>query len=391
MRIALVAPDAAPPEPPAAAPRGQRVTSLARAMARQGHDVTVYASKNAAELPGRVRVDQRVTIEHVPAGPPARAPADDWAPHVRAFGDHLARRWETDPPDIAHAHMWTSGLAALAGARGLGFPVVQTFHSLGGEGRRARPRPPREPQARARLRISLARNVSAVLASSSEEKADLAGLGVPRARITVVPCGVDTARFSPEGPAAKRGTRGRLLAVGPPTEQQGLDVVIRALAEVPETELVLAGARDAPASVAHIARGLAHLAEELGVSRRVVFAGEPGPADLPSLLRSADLLVSAAWDAPSGVVALQAMACGTPVVASAVGGYTDAVVDGTTGVLVPPGEPAELARRVRQLLASPLQRQAFGIAAADRARARYSWDRISAETVHAYERCLSVA
>jgi glycosyltransferase involved in cell wall biosynthesis len=133
------------------------------------------------------------------------------------------------------------------------------------------------------------------------------------------------------------------------------------------------------------------LATALGVAGRVVFTGGVSWDDLPALLRSADLLVCASISGQFDPVALEAMACGTPVVAPAAGFYPDAVIDGTTGVLVPPGRPSLLARRVRLLLASPLQLEAFGIAAADRARSRYSWDRIARETVQAYQRCLPAA
>ncbi len=129
-------------------------------------------------------------------------------------------------------------------------------------------------------------------------------------------------------------------------------------------------------------------AERFGVADRVTFTGKVAAGSLPALLRSADLLVSAVPDDPSGAVAIASMACGTPVAAGAVGGLSDAVLDGTTGVLVPPDRPDVLARRVRMLLASPLRLEAFGIAAADRATARYSWDRISRETLAVYERCL---
>ena len=88
------------------------------------------------------------------------------------------------------------------------------------------------------------------------------------------------------------------------------------------------------------------------------------------------------------MVPLEAMACGTPVMAAAGGSHQDAIVDGATGVLVRPGQPALLARRIRQLLASPMLLQGYGIAAADRARARYSWERIGRETLAVYERSL---
>ena len=214
-------------------------------------------------------------------------------------------------------------------------------------------------------------------------------MGVPRAAVTVVPCGVDTDEFTPEGPVAKRNGHPRLLAVEPLRKGRGLDILVRVLARVPGAELVIAGGpARAQLGKDEVYRDLAAEAERFGVADRVTFAGKVAAGSLPALLRSADLLVSAAPDDPSGAMALAAMACGTPVAAGAVGGLRDAVLDGTTGVLVQPDRPDMLARRVRLLLASPLRLEAFGIAAADRATARYSWDRISRETLAVYERCL---
>lgn len=390
MKIALVAPHVMVPGTAPATDSGQRVTKLAQALAGLGHQVTVYSRKDSPSLPRTVKLGPRVMVEHVPAGPAARLiTEEDLGPHIRAFGDYLAQRWSKNRPDLAHAHFWLSGLASLAGARDLDIPVVQTFHMVGAGARQRCARHPRE-LARMRVKACLARNVNGVLASSSEEMRELASLGVPRAAIRVVPAGVDTGEFAPEGPVAKRNGRPRLLTVGRLTEEQGVDIVIRSLAEIPEAELVVAGG---PArsrlSQDGVYRNLARFAKDIGVGDRISFTGRISPKDLPALLRSADILVSAAWDEPFGTVALQGMACGKPVVASAVGIYPDAVIDGTTGALVPPGRPGLLARRVRNLLASPLQLEAFGIAAADRARSRYSWERIGQETASAYERCLA--
>ena len=107
---------------------------------------------------------------------------------------------------------------------------------------------------------------------------------------------------------------------------------------------------------------------------------------VPALLRSADLFVHVATDDPAGILPVEAMACGTPVVAAAGSADQDAVVDGATGVLVRAGDAAGLARRIRQLLASPMLLEGFGIAAADRARSRYSWERVGQQTLAAYER-----
>jgi D-inositol-3-phosphate glycosyltransferase len=402
MRIALVAQQSSPPRSRGAGGPGQSVSLLAEALGGLGHQVTVYAPKDAPALPGKSTLARGVTVEHVPAGPCGPTSGDEAVVDIPAFSDQLAQRWRQKPPDIAHAHFWTSGLAALAGARGLNLPVVQTFHSLGtlprGSGPAGGSGPARshgrQPGtghhlARVRLEICLARNASAVLATSSEQMAKLATLGVPRASIRVVPWGVDTGRFAPEGPVAKRNGRSRLLAVRQSATDDGLDTVIRALAEVPGAELVIAGGPSGSGPDADPAnQDLARLARDLGVADRITFTGDVSRTHLPALLRSADLLVSGAWEDAFGTVALQAMACGTPVAASAEGVVGDAVIDGTTGILVPPGQPSALARRIRHLLVSPLQLDAFSVAAVDRARSRYSWDRIGRETVRAYERCL---
>jgi D-inositol-3-phosphate glycosyltransferase len=419
MRIALVASQSSSPRPRDAAGPSQRVTSLAEALGRLGHQVTLYAPNSSPALPAKATLAPGVTVEHLPARPGGqagsrRSPGDEPALDIPAFSDHLARRWQQDPPDVAHAHFWTSGLAALAGARGLNLPVVQTFHSLGAPNADApyRPagvsRPARGPAspartsrrpggaagrqqgtghqlARIRLEVCLARNANAVLATSSEQMTKLAGLGVPRASIRVVPWGVDTGRFAPEGPVAKRNGRPRLLAVRQSADEPGLDTVIRALAEVPDAELLIAGG---PSGSGPANQDLAGLARDLGVADRITFTGDVSRTHLPALLRSADLLLSGEWEDRSGTVALQAMACGTPVAASEAGMVGDAVIDGTTGFLVPPGQPTVLARRIRRLFASPMQLEAFSVAAVDRARSRYSWDRIGRETVQAYERCL---
>ena len=390
MRIALVAHHGSPltqATSQESIPQAASVAAHAQELAKLGHRVTIYARRAARGLPGSAILAPRVTVEHVAAGPLAPLAADELAEHVAPFGDYLAQRWHRNQPDVVHAYFWTSGLAALAAIRGLDVPLVQTFGTLGAAHRRSSPSPAQE--RRIRMEACIARSAHAVLAGTSAEAAELVRMGVPRASVAVVPCGVDTDEFTPEGRVAKRNGRPRLLAVAPLRKDQGLDVLVRVLARVPGAELVIAGGpARAQLSKDEVYQELVRQAERFGVADRLSFTGKVAAGGLPALLRSADLLVSAATDDPLGAVAIAAMACGTPVAAGAVGGLRDAVLDGTTGVLVPPDRPDRLARRVRLLLASPLRVEAFGIAAADRATARYSWDRISRETLAAYERCL---
>src|SRR5262249_5734152 len=132
-------------------------------------------------------------------------------------------------------------------------------------------------------------------------------------------------------------------------------------------------------------------AATLGIADRVILTGKVEYADMPPLLRSADLVISTCQYEPSGTTSLQAMACGTPVIAPPVGGHMDAVVDGTTGIIVPPDRPALLAQRIRQLLAHPMLIEAYGMAAADPAPCRYSWDRIRGHTLAVYSRVTTQA
>jgi len=332
-----------------------RTRELARTLAAAGHQVTVH------EAGGTLTA-------------------------VSADAGQLRTRWSADRPDVVHAVRWTSGLAALAASRDLGLPVVQTFTSLGVAERRHKITASAE---RIRLEPAIGRAASAVLAANSGEAADLARLGVPRRHIKVVPCGVDTDRFAPEGPAAKRGGQPRLLTVGDLTRTQALDTLLHALTRVPGVELIVAGGPPRKRLGDDEAyRGLAKLADTLSIGDRVHLIGAVDEQDLPPLLRSADLYVNTAEYEPTGMISLDAMACGTPVITPASDGtdaVADAVVDGTNGIVVPPGRPALLAHRIRQLLAHPMMLEAYGVAAADRVRSRYSWDRIARETLAVYE------
>jgi len=401
MKIALVAQNATPLHPRAGSGPDRDdigLSELTRKLAGQGHQVTVYAQKKLADLPDQAELHAGVRVEHIDAGPVAATePGDaDLLERVPAFSGPLRSLWESDRPDVVHALAWTSGLAALAAARDLGIPVVQEFSSLSVAERRAAAAFRGQPgavkadgasAARIRLEPAIGRSATAVVATNSAEVSDLASLGVHRSSIRIVPWGVDTDLFNPEGPAAKRNGRSRLLTAADLTQRKPLETLLRALTRVPGAELLVVGG---PAE-AELAKDdnyikLAKFAATLGITDRVIFTGAVEYAAMPPLLRSADLVISTCQYEPSGTTSLQAMACGTPVIAPPVGGHVDAVVDGTTGIIIPPDRPALLAQRIRQLLAHPMLIEAYGVAAVDRVRSRYSWDRIAGETLAVYGR-----
>ncbi len=400
MRIAMVSEHASPLAAVGGVDAGGQnvhVEALSRALARAGHEVTVYTRRDAADLPERVVTDDGVVVHHLTAGPAEPLAKDDLLPYVGELSRVLADRLAADEPDVVHAHFWMSGLASLAAVRqlpGTGFPappVVQTFHALGVTKKRFQGRADTSPPVRIRMERALARDVAAIVATSSEEAQELVRLGAARSRVTVVPCGVDVEQFRPDGPAAERGPHRRVLSVGRLVPRKGFDMIIRALPAVPDTELVVAGGPAEGDLGDHPeAARLRRLAERIGVADRVRLVGAVPRPDMPALMRSADLVVCAPWYEPFGIVPLEAMACGVPVVASAVGGFLDTVVDGATGTLVPPQRPDRLAAAMRKLLAEPFWREAYGTAGVDRARSRYSWERIAAGTTAVYEQVLGL-
>ena len=392
MKLAMVSEHASPLAVLGGADAGGQnvhVAEVSAALGRMGHRVTVYTRKDARDLPARVAAAPGVTVVHVPAGPPTQLAKDELLPHMGAFGEYLAARWATSPPDLVHAHFWMSGLAAVAGARG-NVPVVQTFHALGAVKRRYQGGQDTSPPERIERERQLGRRVDRTIATCSDEVFELVRMGVPRHRISVVPCGVDLARFSPAGPVIRRGRRPRLVAVGRLVPRKGFDTAIAALRGLPGAELLIAGGPPASRldSDPEAAR-LRQIARRSGVADRVRMLGAVPRERLPALLRSADAVVCTPWYEPFGIVPLEAMASGVPVVASAVGGLTDTVVDGVTGRLVPPRRPDVLAAALSTLLADPVRLAELGAAGADRARARYSWDRIGADTARVYHQVVA--
>lgn len=377
MRISMVAEHASPLR--ADDSRCAHVAALSAALSEQGHAVTVFTRRDSADADDEVRTPDGYRVVQIPAGPADRLSEDELLSHTGRFGDGLRMHWLDSRPDVAHAHYWMSGLATELAARNVGLPVVQTFHELGDihQG----------PDCRIRMERLIARGATRVAAASSDEAAELARMGVPRSQTTVVPCGVDLDLFCPDGTAPAKTQQFRLVSVGTLLPEKGFDIEIEALATLHDTELVIAGAPEHDSIAADVeAQRLLGLARAHGVADRVHLLGHVRAERMPALLRSADVVVCAPQREQFGRVSVEAMACGKPVVATAVGGMRDTVVDGVTGILVPPGDPTRLADAVRVLLSDIAHRVGAGIAARDRALARYSWERVATDTARVYAR-----
>lgn len=380
MRIAMIS-DAASPLGDGG--QSTHVADLSAALAEAGHEVRVYTRRDDPAVAEVVTTPGGLAVVHVPAGPAHVVPSDLLLPYMGEFARRLEELWRCGDwrPDVAHAHFWTSGLAAVTAARQLGIPVVQSFHELG-EIEAAGPDGP----SRSGYERALGRAVDRVVAQTQDEVRGLVRIGVPRARLAVVPAGVDSVRFSPDGPVAERDPeRPRILSVGRLVERKGFGDVVQAMRYVPGAEVVVVGGPPAdqlPGDPG--AKSLRALAERLDVADRFRLVGSVPSGDMPRWYRSADVLVAAPWHDQFEPSALEAMACGVPVVGTTVGGLTETVVDGLTGDLVPPRDPRALGGALRRLVGDRVRRFAYATAALDRARQAYSWKRVAAQVSSVY-------
>lgn len=367
------------------------IASLARNLARLGHRVCVHVRGDGAKPPERTRMGRGVTVAPLPAQP-QDLPAEQRPADGGAFGRGLAEALREARPDVVHCLGWASGLAAVGALRELESeqapPLVQEFTALGGTERRAGL--PADP-GRERVEAALAGTAQAVKVSAADQAAELSRRGLARSRIHVIPHGVDTDRFSPAGSAMdlwqyRPGEYTRLVAAGGFGPGGGAGTLVDAVAAASRTELLLldlSSPRETP--LGEDAHRLSRLVKERRLAGRVQIRGGVDGKDLARLLRSADAYVSARRHPGDGDGALlAAMACGLPVVAAPVGTAADAVLDGVSGILVPDPEPASVHGALQRLAASATTRTAYGIAAADRARCRFTWPRIAEETIRMY-------
>jgi glycosyltransferase involved in cell wall biosynthesis len=326
-------------------------------------------------------------------------PKDELLPWMSDLAAGIRRDWEAEIPDIVHAHFWMSGLAALeAASAGTAdrVPVVQTFHALGTVKRRHQGNADTSPEARRWLEPAVGRSADHIIATCPDEVFELKAMGIDTSKVSIAPCGVAAELFTPEGPTSTRTSRRhRILSVGRLVPRKGVDTVIEALALLrdrgfADTELlIVGGGGNTGSDTDPESTRLALLAADLGLRGHVKFLGQVPREDMPAIFRSADAVVCTPWYEPFGIVPLEAMACGIPVVAAAVGGLADTVLDKRTGLHVPPRCPEATAEALALLLSSPQLRQDLGAAGRIRAASRYSWDRVAADTEKAYRLTLA--
>jgi D-inositol-3-phosphate glycosyltransferase len=365
------------------------VRELVAALAQAGVGAEVYVRRWSDDLPEVVDVEPGFRVVHVDAGPVDLAKeqlpevVDAYADEVRR---HLDRR---HGPDALHANYWLSGLAGHRLKHELSLPLVSTFHTLA---RVKAETGDLEPDRRIVAETEVIACSDAILANGTEEATQLVELyGADPSRVEIVPPGVDHAFFSPGDRRGARGALGLgdhpvLLFVGRIQPLKGLSVAISALAELspahPDAVLVVVGGPSGADGETEMAHAEALIARH-GLADRVRFVPPQPHHLLSTYYRAADVCVVPSRSESFGLVALEAAACGTPVVAAAVGGLLTLVDDGVTGVLVDTRDPHDYARAVAGVLDDPSRAAAMSAAAAERARS-YTWSTTAARLRRLY-------
>ncbi len=351
------------------------VRELVGALAQAGVQCRAYTRMWSADLPERVTVEPGFEVVHVPAGPPDQT-KEELASHVQEFSDWVCNDIGSWGAQAIHANYWLSGVAGLQIKQKLRLPLLTTFHTLARV--KAENGDP-EPESRAKAEAAVMACADVVLANCVAEADQLEEFyGAVRERIEIVPPGVDQAFFSPGSQAGARkaigaGDRPLLLFVGRIQPLKGLDVAVRtlALSEHRDAELWVIGGASGANGESELAR-INALIDDLGVRHRVRFVPPQPHHLLSTFYRAADITLVPSRSESFGLVALEASACGTPVIASAVGGLLTLVDSGVTGFLMEERDPERWAAHVDLILDDPLLAQRMAISAAARART-YTW------------------
>jgi len=371
--------------------------------------VDVFPRRDAADLPEIMVWHHGIRLIHVPAGPAAPVPKEQLLPYMGDFTRYVmafARREEAhgEGYHLIHANFWMSALVARQVKRHMGIPYVVTFHALGKVRRQHQGKADGFPDERFAIEEKVVQTADSIIAECPQDRDDLIQLyGADASKISIVPCGVDLGEFWPIPTAQARATLGLpvderiILQLGRMVPRKGVDTVIQAMAllnkqRLPARLVVVGGESSTPdpKKTPEIGR-LQALTAELGIKDRVMFVGQRGREVLKYFYSAADMFVTTPWYEPFGITPLEAMACGTPVIGSNVGGIKFTVRDGETGYLVTPKESGELCDRIAFLYRHPEMLNLFGQQAMRHVARQFTWTKVASALAGVYESVLAKA
>jgi D-inositol-3-phosphate glycosyltransferase len=378
------------------------VRDLACHLAATGLAVDVFTRRTSPDAPEQREICPGVTLVNITAGPPAPVDKNELFPLVPEFAAEMAlySLREGVRYDAVHAHYWLSGWAAHLVRRYWDTPFIQMFHTTAHMKNAVSGVADRESGIRLRTERHLLGLADGLIAANPDERADLIWrLGTPADKICTVPPGVDLTLFQPQNQAACRHAldlprdRPIILFVGRVDPIKGIETLLEVAAlmaadvaeSAPPLFLFIGGDLDDAGEPIGPLAGVRDAATALGVADRFHFVGSQPQNELPCFYGAADLVAVPSRYESFGLVAVEAMACGTPVVASRVGGLRYTIEEGVSGLLVPHSDPAALAAALAALLSDDPRRLAMA-ASARAAAERFAWPAVASSIRHVYHR-----
>lgn len=386
------------------------VRELTRYLGQKGVHVDVFTRSQDEHVPQILHdLGYGNRVVHIPAGPEHPMPKKELADYLPQFVEGIQHFAEEKGIhyDIIHSHYWMSGIAAQQLKESWNVPVIHMFHTLGlMKNRVATSEAEMEGEYRTIGEYQVLDMADRIIAATLAEQSQLQFLyHADKEKIVIIPPGVDTSHFYPIPPDEAKCAIGvpkedqMLLFVGRIEPLKGVDTLIRAIAHMrtrgvgekyPHYLAIIGGdpnanERDMNSEMAR----LQNLSRELGLQDLVLYLGKRSQSSLPYYYSAADVLIMPSHYESFGMVALEAMACGTPVVASQVGGLAFLIQDGVTGFVVPGGDPVALSDRLTELISQPDLRKRLGEQAAAYAR-EYAWEIITDRVLDLYYEVLKV-
>ncbi len=402
-KIAFVSDHASPLAAPGSIDSGGQnvyVAHLAKQLAQFGYLVDIFTRRDSPALKQVVQWRENIRVIHVPAGPAQYVPKEKMLSCMEQFARFVTRfaRRQESLYDVVHANFFMSGIVAQQLKHALGIPYVITFHALGQVRRLSQGAADSFPAERLEIEHDLMQNADRIIAECPQDRRDMEKLyGAARSRIDIVPCGFDPDELWAVPQIARQQLgleRGKfiVLQLGRMVPRKGVDNVIRSLAILRDrhgiqAQLLVVGGDAAPSGLhgnPELAR-LMQLAAQLGLQEQVNFTGQKARSELRYYYSAADVFVTTPWYEPFGITPVEAMACGTPVIGSAVGGIKTTVLEGQTGYLVPPRDPEALAERLALLHRDRAHARQLGENGMRRAYQRYTWRSVAEQIAAIYE------
>jgi D-inositol-3-phosphate glycosyltransferase len=386
------------------------VDEVSRNLARRGYSVDVFTRRDNPTAPEIIDWARGVRIVHLPAGPAQPLLKDELWPYMPEFRDAFLRFMlrEDLRYDLLHGNFWMSGWVAAELSQRLHIPSVQIFHAMGKTKKKYQQEVDTSPDDRIQVEIEVIRTVDRLIAQCPSEYHELVDdYGADPKRIVTIPSAVNTRIFRPVVREEARRRIGLpqdefvIVYVGRVIPRKDPRNIVRALARLQswaeavgctrKIRLLIVGGETVepdPQATPEIGE-LASLARELGVLEQVLFVGKRSQDTLRYYYSAGNVAVTTPWYEPFGLTPLEAMACGRPVIGSAVGGITSTIADGKTGFLVPPRDPEQLAMRLYQFLLEPELTERMGQAARLRVEQEYTWPIVAMRTASLYETLLT--